>query len=199
MKGLIAILLSFFSLASYSQNDQAYIVQLLSARTLTLCGSASSIDFSCEFTGPSEGFTYVVHPKDQYDADRQCIQIRVDHLDCGGSGINKDLQKSMEADTYPYIEIEPMRTNLKIDAESSSPQKVWVETGLTIAGTRKNQYIHLTAYPLGNGRFQLKGHHTINMSHFGIEAPKPMFGLVKVNDQISLEFDLVIRFDAGTR
>jgi len=48
---------------------------------------------------------------------------------------------------------------------------------------------------LGPNRFQLRGEKWLKMSSFGIIPPEAMFGMIKVNDDITFHFDLVVVVD----
>jgi len=188
---LSIILMMLFGVAA-GQSSKSISIQLLQARNLALSGAAGSINFTCCYEGSTNQKSYTMHPKAEGDYQNECIRIRVKDLDCGGSGINRDLYKSLQADIYPYVEIEPIHTNLTFTSEKGSTQDIWIETRITIAGTSKVQYIHLSAQPLGDNSYNLVGSHKIKMSSYGLEAPRPVFGLVKVNDDIILEFDIVV-------
>lgn len=116
-------------------------------------------------------------------------------LDCGRKGINNDLRKALKADSFPYIRIEVQSIRLP-DGEREINASEWtnipVKTQITIAGTRRPLHLSVDAKALGNDTYQLRSRTKVAMSDFGIDPPKPMLGMIKVQDEITIYFDLKV-------
>jgi polyisoprenoid-binding protein YceI len=63
---------------------------------------------------------------------------------------------------------------------------------LTMAGASKNIGIAVKAKLLPNGDVQLTGNKKINMKDFGMEPPTAMLGTIKVGEEVTITFDLIL-------
>ncbi|MFN0013795.1 MAG: YceI family protein, partial [Saprospiraceae bacterium] len=119
-------------------------------------------------------------------------------FNCRNEKIDRDMQKALKAEEYPKIVIDLLETCSK-NEQSNSQESGWFDieakVNVTITGVTKEKQIMAIARKLDNGQFALKGSETLHMSEFGIVPPTAMFGLIKVNDQITLHFDLTIQLD----
>jgi hypothetical protein len=63
---------------------------------------------------------------------------------------------------------------------------------ITLAGVTKTATVHFTLKPKGDF-LQLTGRYAVSFSDFNLEAPERMMGLVKVKEDLLVEFNLLIR------
>lgn len=123
------------------------------------------------------------------------FRLSTSRLDCGRKAINTDLRKALRAEEFPYIRIEIQSIRLPEDSPTLSSES-WatlpVKTQITIAGTRRPLHLAVQAKSLGDGHYQLRSKTEVAMSDFGIEPPKPMLGMIKVEDHITISFDLKV-------
>ncbi|MEQ1747300.1 MAG: YceI family protein [Saprospiraceae bacterium] len=119
-------------------------------------------------------------------------------FNCRNGKIDRDMQKALKAEEYPKIEIELLETRQKTEG-LQNPESDWFDieakVNVTITGVTKEKQIKAKAKKLSTGQFALKGSEALNMSEFSIVPPTAMFGLIKVNDQITFHFDLTIQLD----
>lgn len=116
-------------------------------------------------------------------------------LDCGRKVINNDLRKALKADEFPHIRIEVETIRLPENNGQISDTDwttIPVKTQITIAGTRRPLHLQVAAKSLGHHTYQLRSETKVAMSDFGIDPPKPMLGMIKVEDVITIHFDLVV-------
>ena len=124
------------------------------------------------------------------------LHLPTEKLDCGRKGINNDLRKALKADAYPYIRIEVESIRLP-DTPNGLPDDRWsvlpVKTHITIAGTRKPLHLSVRAKALGDHSYQLQSETKVAMSEFGIDPPRPLLGMIKVDDVITIHLDLKVK------
>lgn len=120
------------------------------------------------------------------------IDIEVDSFDCGKQKMNKDLQEALKADKFPEI------TFLYQDASLiSEPQdmndafRLRVFGLLTVAGTTKEIDFTTEAYYINQQRVRAVGQTTINMTDYGVEPPTALMGLIRANEELTVNFDLI--------
>lgn len=120
------------------------------------------------------------------------IDIEVDSFECGKQKMNKDLQKALQAEKFPEI------TFLYQDATLISEPKdmndgfrLRVFGLLTVAGTTKEIDFSTEAYYINQQRVRAVGETTINMTDFGVEPPTALMGLIRANEELTVNFDLI--------
>lgn len=123
------------------------------------------------------------------------LRLATNKLDCGRRGINNDLRKALKSDSFPYIQIEVKTIRLP-EEKGQIKESEWttlpVQTQITVAGTRRPLHLSVKAKKLGENFFHLRSETEIAMSDFGVDPPKPMFGMIKVEDIITIHFDLKV-------
>ena len=115
-------------------------------------------------------------------------------MDCGGPGINRDMRKTLDADNHPHVIIQVLRSNLPAPWQKEPPSSVTSRIRLHIAGQARQEDVRVHITPLGEGLYRLHGSHRLRFSDYGIEPPQAMFGLIRVEDELELSFDVEVRF-----
>lgn len=169
---------------------------IASESKLFLKGTTNVNTFSCDCTDRFQPkITDITHKGGHSRFKNAGIRITVDNLNCRNRKIEADLQKAMKSGTYPFITIELTETRQDekcLNGGCKDWFDVQAKARITITNVTKERTIAARAKMLGNNRFQLRGEESLNMSEFGIEPPHAMFGLIKVNDQITFHFDLIV-------
>lgn len=123
------------------------------------------------------------------------LRLTTDKLDCGRKVINKDLRKALKSDSFPHIRIEVQTIRLP-EAKGQMSESEWttlpVKTHITVAGQRRPLHLSVAVKNLGDNTYQLRSQTEIAMSDFGIDPPAAMLGMIKVQDIITIHFDLIV-------
>lgn len=172
------------------------------ASRVWLDGSANVVDFRCvagiiESDGYLHDMNYEImragngRPHGQVQLE---VSIPVQQLNCGKAPINRDMRKTLNADQYPTIKYKLGENRLMCCTDDALPQTMQIETfgDLTLSGKTRKERIIVTGQFIGTYQFRITGSHVIKMSDFGLEPPSPMMGLIKVNDQMIVNFDVII-------
>ncbi|KAA3635356.1 MAG: YceI family protein [Bacteroidetes bacterium] len=121
------------------------------------------------------------------------LKINVQSLDCGANAINKDLQKTLQAESFPYITIE-LKEALNTDGGNSIKKNQWVEflakTEITLCCVTKEVTIPVVIRKSADNRFQIIGSTILQFRDFELEPPTVMMGLIKVKETLDISFDL---------
>lgn len=124
------------------------------------------------------------------------LQFRTDSLDCGNRQMNKDLYNALRYEEHPMISFVLLQANgLPIGAKASGPDgwmDISVRAQLTIGGVCRTVELPVRARQTGADTYRFVSRHTIDMKDFSIEPPTAMLGLVKVDSQVDIHFDLAV-------
>ncbi|MDZ7717230.1 MAG: YceI family protein [Balneolaceae bacterium] len=120
------------------------------------------------------------------------IDIEVDSFECGKQSMNKDLQKALQAEKFPEITFLYQNTTLLSEPQNRNDGfELRVHGLLTVAGTTKEIYFNTEAYYINQQRVRAVGKTTINMTDFGVEPPTALMGLIRANEELTVNFDLI--------
>lgn len=195
-------LLSFLSilmlLGSHSAGEKKhYLIE--SGSKLYLKGTSNVNKFTCDCEDQYDGQILEAERNGGYVRYRNVdLILKSKNFDCHNRKIDKDMQKALKADDYPYIKVSLIDTWQDPKCLNSQCQDwfdVKANVKITIANVTKTQSIDAKAKVLGSNRFQLQGQSPMQMSAFGIEPPEALMGMIKVNDWITFHFELIVRVD----
>jgi hypothetical protein len=117
------------------------------------------------------------------------ITIPVAQLDCDNGTMNGHMQKALKAKEHGIIAYRLEAFEVMEAGEAGG--QVEMKGHLTIAGEELPitfpAEIELTA----DGAIRLKGQTELNMKEFGVEPPKLMLGTLKVNERVTVHFDVI--------
>jgi polyisoprenoid-binding protein YceI len=187
---LIGLMLVMPALA-HAQNVP---IRLEAGSRIWLQGTAGPVHFSCQanqvdVTGQVRLRAHG-HGHDQVDL---FVTIPVASMDCGLSAMNKDLRAALKADRHPAIRYSLGRYTV------SQPYRIaqWVDTSgqLSVAGETRAVNIRVLGQPDPGTGMRLTGHLPVDMTDFKVVPPSPLMGLVKVDKELNVYFDVVFRAD----
>ena len=208
MKSIITFLLvcSFLgsSLAQTGEYQTTYF-ELLPQSKIALEGTTNINQFDCFAESLVDGVSVTIKPEKiiaNSTSDEQCtlfdlqnakVTIEVAQLECGQEAINKDMRKTLKASDHPEIVIILKQIHVGYD-EAHIANNVMAQVEMVIAGSKQPVQLILDGTKNEkDGFFRVSGRHTLHLTDFGIEPPKALFGLIKVQDQIDILFDIAFR------
>ena len=184
---MLVVAITFLS--SYSDKG---IWVIDDASQLAIYGSTNINNFICKIDCYAGGDTleFVKNYSSreiQFSSNRMTIPIR--SFDCGAKQISKDFQKTLKSETYPQLDIN-FRSLQNLSMKHNSCVNGIVD--ITIAGVTAR---YTTNYHVTRTRntILLKGTQSVNFSDFKLEAPEKLKGLIKVNESLKVEFNLVMQ------
>jgi len=170
---------------------------ILAGSKVTVFGSTNVNEFSCfsEETWENPGPELICSaPVTKADFKNAVIKIRTQSLDCGNELMNNNLYTTMKSDQSPYIVIELAEVNsmnaqpIHLNVKSILSAEVYI----TLAGKRLLNTMVVNESNPAQGIYHFTGSHRILLSDYGIVPPRAFFGLIKVNDATTVEFDLTV-------
>lgn len=111
------------------------------------------------------------------------MEIPVYNFDCGNPLITKDFRFTTKAEQHPYLQI----AFLSLDNANTTGKME-----ISLAGITREVSVAFITKPVGHF-IQLRGNHSVCFADFGLQAPARMMGLVKVQEDLNVEFNLLIK------
>ncbi|HET8864140.1 MAG TPA: YceI family protein [Gracilimonas sp.] len=192
-KILPKILIPVLCTLPFTANAQDGRVQLSDQSKLSIKGKSNVNEFRCQaehdLHRDSLNYYYMVE-EDTVTVEGVFLNLEIDQFDCGKRAINRDFKSTLKYKEYPFIEI--VLNELVLKQESDIIPKEALVT-IKIAGVERSYEVPLHTFSSSEDHFVVGGNKVLYMTDFGLTPPSPMFGLIKVDDELDIEFELIIR------
>ncbi len=162
--------------------------------TLRIQGRSNINSFGCDIIGYYQ--TDTISCSDDSSSNKivalkGCLKIDVLNFDCHNKLITCDLRKTLKADKYPTLVIRFLSLERFPDLQNNKDYlKGWVE--INLAGICKRFQINYSFIPSGSSTIRLNGSREFYFSDFKLTPPKKLAGLIKIKDNFSVDFQLVL-------
>lgn len=191
MKKIGIILVLFLSFAfTTSIINETKSVSIEPESQLVIKGTTNVSSFKCKFDIKEINNPILLYYKvidDKMVFEKAKLVLNNDCFDCGHRGINSDFMDLLKSDEYPEILLELK----EIKMESNRTDEVNALVKLCIAG--KSKLYHLPLHYKEDSDIQVRGTLKLNITDFGLKAPKKALGLIVVSEEIEIKFDMVFR------
>ena len=119
------------------------------------------------------------------------VKIRVENIKSEeGKIMDEKTYKAFHADKNPMITYTFSNADVKYDGAGAFT--ITAAGSLSMAGTTKPVSITAKGKVLANGDLQISVSKKIKMTEFKMEPPTALMGTIKVGDEVSVSFDLVL-------
>ena len=108
-------------------------------------------------------------------------------FDCGNKMINKDLLKMLDTDNNPHIYLNLKEVSLNSYTQNSATALI----SITMAGVTREAPLDLEIDK--DRQLRTKGCLSLNLKDFEIDPPKKAMGLVAVQNEITINLDLIMK------
>lgn len=192
MKRLLFISL-FLVLVSFGQTNiinSSQSVLITHKSELDIIGTSNVSDFKCRYKIQNLSTPIRIHYEKANDVikfDKSMLVLENSGFDCGGKGINRDFHGLLQSDIYPKIILRLKEIKLNPNKEHLADALVEIE----IAGIKKSYHMETEFH--NEKDWLISGKLKLNIRDFELIAPKKMFGLIQVSDEIEIIFKLVIQ------
>lgn len=124
--------------------------------------------------------------------ENNVIQVESDGVDCQNHVMNKDFREAINADKHPYILLELKEFTLR-DPVYKNPVQHGIPSriAITMAGITKSYDVDLEYFKFEGEKIILKGSKELAMSEYNIKAPSALFGMVKAEDGVKIDFRII--------
>ena len=105
--------------------------------------------------------------------------------------MNRDMYKTLLSSKHPYISFEYESTESMKYARETETYTITVNGKLTVAGHTNRIQFPLSAEVLDNNTIRAIGNTDLKMTAYNVEPPSALLGLVRVNDELIVHFEIV--------
>lgn len=189
---LIIGLFAFSTSLLQAQEPETGKFLLSNESKLRINGTSNVTDFSCRSGHEPEADTLsfrIRKMENRLAVTGSDLIMNVGHFDCGQRGINRDFRNTLKYNEYPYIKIKLI--GLLMSKDDAKPVEALVE--ITIADIDQSYTVQLNELNYNENLITVSGSKNLSMKDFNLKKPSPLLGLIKVRDELEIEFDLVIQ------
>lgn len=196
---LIFPLFILFALQAVGEVVYSQITYIPDASSkLWIEGRSNVNEFECQ-ANQYFGEASIIDSDDQVEFQREDqervflqVEIRVDGFECGRSRMNRDLQEALKSSEFPEITFMfDSAEILEMPNENDQAFQLEVRGSLTVAGNTRDIQFNTRAYFLEPHKVRAIGKTMIKMSDFDVVPPTALMGLIKADDELSVNFDLI--------
>lgn len=154
---------------------------------LRVSGSATVRSFSC-VSNTIQGRAVMKQPSE--DSVTVALQVPVRSFECGKRAMNEDLYEALKADEHPYIQYRVGHADI-ISGDQTGDRDIRIIGALTMAGTTNRDTTVVKGRPAADQRFHIQGSTDLSLQRFQVEPPTALFGLIQVQDSVTVSVDLL--------
>ena len=185
-KGLFSLIaIAFFTVA---QADQVSVEQKESKISVSGTStvhdwemSTSLIDGSTQFIRSDDGRVEIAGTK---------ISLKASDLSSGNSGLDKKAYEALKSEKYSTITF--VQTAKVAVIENNGEFTATLSGNLTIAGKPKPPTVTIKGSSAHN-RLKVSGKVPLKMTDFDMEPPRAMMGAIKSGNEVTVNFDTVLK------
>ena len=187
MKNILLILMLLTLISSAPVNKKGKWI-IGSGSQLRIHGKTNVNTFTCAI--PPYSRVDTLHYR--IDSNRMMFEknvmiIPISDFNCGNNMITKDLRRSVKADQHPDLYITFISVN-----KDAVDGYVIAKMEIQLAGVSRQIEVKFSFHE-SEDSIQLNGTREISFNDFGLVSPKHLMGIVKVQQQMSVEFTLFIQ------
>ncbi|XOV92971.1 MAG: hypothetical protein ACFHWX_22580 [Bacteroidota bacterium] len=171
-------------------------VNILSSK-LTIHGKTNVNTFECELNQAFNHEILEVTSENSdlvIDFDGLVLKYSIDKFDCGHEIMNKDFREILNSEEHPYFFLKI--NEIYIREETSEMEKLDVKSFVTIslAGVEQTKIIQDgVVINHDDQTLTFKGSRSLQMTDFNIKPPTKFLGLVTVEDELIVSFEIQMR------
>jgi polyisoprenoid-binding protein YceI len=183
--GIAAALLFSNSVATGSaQPAGSPSLSLAKESRLWFDGTSTVRSFSCAATKLEADVNAEVQGDPGSMVKTASLVVPVASIDCRNGTMNGHMRKALKADANPVIK-------WRMTSYTVESNAVVIDGFLTIAGKENPIQLRGTG-SADNGILRVRGSKQLRMTEYGVKPPKLMLGAMKVADQVTVGYDIML-------
>lgn len=119
------------------------------------------------------------------------IKLKTEGIDCRNNLITDGFMETVKAEEYPEIRISLL--SLQKDRMYAEAQTINGMVEINIAGVSRKYPLKGNLQVLDDDKLYLQGQQKLKLSDFGLQPQTRMLGMIKVEDQVAVNFQLIIK------
>jgi polyisoprenoid-binding protein YceI len=121
------------------------------------------------------------------------VKVPAEKMDCGNGTMNEHMLKALKAKDAPMIEFTLASYDV---AKGAAGVQGTLRGSLSLGGTTQPVAIAAQAAEAGSGLLRVTGAYELHMTTFGLKPPSLMMGTMKVDEAVTVNFDLLLKSTA---
>ena len=126
--------------------------------------------------------------------EKGMVALEATAFDCGLKVMTSDFKNTIKATENPYITIYFISFE-RVPVYTNSKDQFKGKLKISLGGITKPFDVDCTIEAKSNGLIHLKGGRNFVFKDFNLEAPTRMMGLVRVDENLDVNFHLVLKLD----
>lgn len=190
-----------FLFASFRNDEPApYLVHRLIVQpnsTLTIDGKTNVNTFRCGITQYSGRDTLILHegsPLRKPVFIKGKVSLQASRFDCGMQMMTHDFNTTLKSKQYPYIVID-FKSFERLPDYSKAEDKFNGTMTISLGGVTKVVDVVCSIKTKPSGHIHLSGGRPFLFSDFNLHPPDKMMGLIKIQQELMVQFNLVLLLD----
>jgi hypothetical protein len=190
MKLIFSLVVALFFRDVPGPVPESWVIQKNS--NLRIDGKTNINSFRCEiveYLKPDTIYFFREENNRKPIAIRGGLEIEIKRFDCHQKYITSDMRKTLRAEDQPILKIDL----LTIGCFNGNGDNIKGLVNIWLAGVVKTMEIDYQVQATDPGYLQLTGTRRILFSDFGLKAPQRLAGLIKVEEELNVRFQLILR------
>jgi hypothetical protein len=170
---------------------------VLKTSSISIAGKTNINTFCCEVNGYSGPDTLSTsNPSLSDDLQgiplKGTLQVNIGDFNCRNNAMTNEFKKILRYHEYPQLKIVFLSLE-KMPAFNNNGEIVKGFVNVQLAGQIKRFEISYTSRRTIDGDLQLVGTKILGFSDFGLIPPRKLGGLIRVNDNLNVQFHLCLQ------
>lgn len=162
---------------------------------LKINGESNATDYCCSlghWDGTQSTKTYPYFYRDGVIfMNNFTVGVPVANFECDNRVMTRDFRRALGVENHPNLYLRFEELQLHAGLEGSRVQRdVKAKVTVEIKGVKKAYVIHVSRAVFSDYELIINGAMKVRMTDFGIEPPTAMMGMIKVYDDIVIDFNL---------
>lgn len=193
MKALSIIIAFLFTSAGPGDEMRLVSWLIVPASSLSIEGASNVNNFTCGIDNYNQTDTLVVleNTPTRIVFSPNQLAIPVNGFNCRNSLITSDFRETLQAEDHPNIGISFISFK-KIRSSKAGKSSYDASVEIELAGRKRRVHIQFDFFETSYNRYFLTGSKVLRFSDFGFSPPTKAMGLIKVQDELTINFNLVI-------
>ncbi|MFY0607108.1 MAG: YceI family protein [Cyclobacteriaceae bacterium] len=194
MKSLCVCLLMIVAWQSRAQSEKLNHQVIITSSHFTLVGTTNLNTFSCSLVQEFPTLAMpVTSTNGEYHISFSGLELTypIKEFDCGLEAMSQDLRNTLNAKNFPNLVLKINDIFIKRKPQEIENLDVSAEVTITLAGVSNDITIKEgTVINRSEEALTLTGKTDISMESFKLNPPTKFFGMVKVNSELQVAFEL---------
>jgi hypothetical protein len=199
---IITSILVFYICSAFLVSD-AYLIHrfiVLPASKLSIDGKTNINSFTCsiaKYTGTDTLVLQEGGKKIRPVFVKGSVGLDASTFDCGLAIMTADFRKTVKSEEYPAIVIDFISFE-RAPSYAPGEEKFKGILKISLAGVTKLFEVDCSIETKPTGMIHLKGGRAFTFADFGLKPPSRMMGTIKVQEELTVKFHLVLKLDPNS-